>query len=339
VDRQQRIDLVLRRRHGQAVALDATVARAQAVRQALVELDAEAQNVGRRGGDNLAPPAAGVRRLIAEAVNECDARLAECLRLRARLTRPTLTVGAVGRARTGKSRFLQSLTGLTGEEIPDSSGGFCTGVTSVIRPGPAKSAAVTFRSPTDFLSLIERYYTGLGLGPAPRSLGEVRLLARPDFADGDAVSSELYEALRGYVESLHAHGHLLGQAAMPVSPGDIRAWVTQSDDRGNKRTEFRVVERLDISAPFAGQLAGISVVDLPGLGDTNLGDLAGVVEAAKDDVDVVILLRRPAHLGDDWTEQDFQLYQEVARALPGIPMAQRAFVVLNQVREPSNEAQ
>ena len=54
-------------------------------------------------------------------------------RVLARLSRPTLNIGMVGRARQGKSRFLQSLTGLTSREIPDGRGDFCTGVPSVIQ--------------------------------------------------------------------------------------------------------------------------------------------------------------------------------------------------------------
>jgi hypothetical protein len=57
---------------------------------------------------------------------------AELDRVLARLRRPALNIGIVGRARQGKSRFLQSLTGLTAREIPDGSGQFCTGVPSMI---------------------------------------------------------------------------------------------------------------------------------------------------------------------------------------------------------------
>ena len=39
-------------------------------------------------------------------------------RVLARLRRPTLNIGIVGRARQGKSRFLQSLTGLSSRGDP-----------------------------------------------------------------------------------------------------------------------------------------------------------------------------------------------------------------------------
>ncbi len=48
-------------------------------------------------------------------------------KLRIRFSRDTLNIGVVGRARQGKSRLLQSLTGLTAAEIPDGDRHHCTG--------------------------------------------------------------------------------------------------------------------------------------------------------------------------------------------------------------------
>lgn len=43
------------------------------------------------------------------------------IKLKTRFSRDTLNIGVIGRARQGKSRLLQSLTGLTKAEIPDGS--------------------------------------------------------------------------------------------------------------------------------------------------------------------------------------------------------------------------
>ena len=48
--------------------------------------------------------------------------------LKNRFSRPTLNIGVIGRARQGKSRLLQSLSGLTSQEIPDGDRESCTGV-------------------------------------------------------------------------------------------------------------------------------------------------------------------------------------------------------------------
>lgn len=53
-------------------------------------------------------------------------------KLSSRFQRETLNIGVVGRARQGKSRLLQSITGLVSGEIPDGDRQHCTGVRSTI---------------------------------------------------------------------------------------------------------------------------------------------------------------------------------------------------------------
>ena len=57
---------------------------------------------------------------------------ADLERLRNRFSRKALNITVIGRARQGKSRLLQTITGLSAEEIPDGNLAFCTGVRSDI---------------------------------------------------------------------------------------------------------------------------------------------------------------------------------------------------------------
>jgi len=57
-------------------------------------------------------------------------------KLSSRFQRQTLNIGVVGRARQGKSRLLQSITGLGTGEIPDGNRQHCTGVRSTIHHNP-----------------------------------------------------------------------------------------------------------------------------------------------------------------------------------------------------------
>ena len=63
------------------------------------------------------------------------------LRLTNRLSRDTINIAVIGRARQGKSRLLQSITGLSSDEIPDGSMEFCTGVRSDIINDPKADTA------------------------------------------------------------------------------------------------------------------------------------------------------------------------------------------------------
>lgn len=337
MDRQERIDEVLGKRLEAANQLVQVLQNARSVRESIVELAREAVIAASRGGDDTRLAAGHFQESAADIVSSLDAEIARCARLQARLSRPTLSVGAIGRARTGKSRYLQSLTGLSRQQIPDSDGGFCTGVTSVIRPGPAVAATVSFRTEAEFRSMLEPYYSELGMGPVP-PVSSIVLPTAPS-TDGDPQRAEKWRHLTGYIDALESHRHLLGAPPRSINPSELPLWVTQTDSNGAPLHAHRFVEKVDITAPFASAVSGISVVDLPGMGDTNLTDIPRMLAAVQDDVDVVILLRRPDPVGDDWMAPDIELYRRVSDALPGIPMSQRAFILLNKTRDPDNARQ
>ena len=58
--------------------------------------------------------------------------LAECDRLEKRFNRETINISVVGRAGQGKSRLLQSISGVENDIIPADTGGDCTGAKSTI---------------------------------------------------------------------------------------------------------------------------------------------------------------------------------------------------------------
>jgi hypothetical protein len=260
-------------------------------------------------------------------------------RVLARLRRPTLNIGIVGRARQGKSKFLQSLTGLDGRVIPDGSGKFCTGVPSMILhvPGDETYADVFFHSAASYLGeVVGPYYEplGLGRGPAtPSEFGGRPLPALP--ADAGPEKQSAYGHLRTYHEVFAEYGSLIG-ATSPrrVSADQIRSFVAQQDESGTRQFHaFRAVRRVQISTRFPrADLAGIGVIDLPGLGDTNLSDSRILLAALQDDVDIVLFLRRPNPEGDAIHDNDVALYGMARNALPEIPMERRSFLILNHRR-------
>jgi hypothetical protein len=80
---------------------------------------------------------------------------------KARFTRNTLNIGVIGRARQGKSRLLQSLSGLTATEIPTGSTEHCTGVRSLIchDPQQAPHGEITFYSEVDYPTMVHQFPT------------------------------------------------------------------------------------------------------------------------------------------------------------------------------------
>lgn len=90
--------------------------------------------------------------------------------LKNRFDRDTINIGVIGRARQGKSRLLQSLTGLSTDEIPTGDRQHCTGVRSTIKhqPNVDTYGQIWFHSANSFLTeVIAPYYEELSLGAKP----------------------------------------------------------------------------------------------------------------------------------------------------------------------------
>ena len=260
-------------------------------------------------------------------------------RVLARLRRPTLNIGVVGRAGQGKSRFLQSLTGLTSREIPDGSGRFCTGVPSLVQhvPGTDTYANVFLHSAESFLAeVIGPYYEKLRLGPPPAGISQFSGAALPPLpSDAGAEDQSAYGHLSTYHTAFPEYGPLIGAMSPRRVPAEeIRRYVAQDDVSGRQQFhDFRAVRRVDIATSFPHKdLGGIGVIDLPGLGDTNLGDSRVLLSALQDDVDIVLFLRRPAPERDGIHDFDVSLYGLAKSALPEIPMERRSFLILNHRR-------
>ncbi len=255
----------------------------------------------------------------------------------ARLRRPTLTIGAVGRGGQGKSRFLQSLTGLSDKEIPAARGGFMTGAPSLIRPGTGPTTAeVEFHDAASFLAdLIAPYYRELGLGPPPSSLAEFERTRPPALpAEASMRASHAYDHLGTYRDNLAAYrNYLVGQhRVQSVPPEEILRFVAQHDGAGRPTHDFRAVRRVRITAQFLhDDLGQLAVIDLPGLGDTNLHDEHVLRQALDGEVDLVLFIRRPDPLREDVHDVDVDLYDVVRTALPELPVEQWSFLVLNRV--------
>ncbi|HTJ38973.1 MAG TPA: hypothetical protein VL738_37555 [Dactylosporangium sp.] len=339
MSRAERIERILRRREERAQELAAVEHVAAGLDQALVRLEtarvaltAKVDDDARAELDLVAAGIADLRRGVAAVRRDVG-------RTDARFRRPTLTIGAVGRSGQGKSRFLQTLTGLTSQEIPAARGGFMTGVPSLIRHGGGStSAEVEFHDEASFLEdLVRPYYAALGLGSPPASLDAFRDDAFPELPEGSRTTRDVsaHEHLRNYREHLQAYrGYLDGSVRVqPIKPAEIIRFVAQHDGQGHAIHDFRAVRRVRITAPFgADDLGKLAVVDLPGLGDTNLRDEHLLRQAIDGEVDIVLFVRRPDPFRDDVHDTDIDLYDIARNALPELALDRWSFLLLNVVR-------
>ena len=186
-------------------------------RDGLMERAEEPEVIGRLKDIDTSP----IRSRIARELVALD-------KLKARFSRPTLNVGVVGRARQGKSRLLQSLTGLTSAEIPDGANQHCTGVRSTIYHNPAfeTSAEVWFHTERSFLNeVIAPYYEKLGLGAKPLTLEQFANNPPPPLAQNiaGAETGAQYEHLLQYRTHLDKYRHLLREPSpRRITKAEIR---------------------------------------------------------------------------------------------------------------------
>jgi len=273
-------------------------------------------------------------------------------KLKARFLRDTLNIGVVGRARQGKSLLLQSLTHLTRAEIPDGDRQHCTGVRSTIyhradidlaEAKPTDTyAEVFFYSPPEFLSqVLQPYYQELQLGDVPKSLeafANQPLPKLPSELQDYAEPKAKYEYLNRYRSKYAEYSSLLQQSVpLRVPRGEIRKYVAQDNLNGDRIFfNYLAVREVKIFCPFPNlSVSQIALVDMPGLGDTGIGDEARLVQALGQDVDTVLFVRLPKATGDSWFDVDVRLYDTACNALRELPLHLWSFMILNRTNADS----
>ena len=259
-----------------------------------------------------------------------------------RLNRDTVNIGVIGLARQGKSTFLQKVSGLTDNEIPSSDRMPCTSVQSNIYHADQNTQAkVYFHSESSFLEqVIKPYYEDLGFSNFPKSVSEFRnspFPSKPTNPRHPAKAEAVYKHLRDeYYAHIGVYEKLLHEEKrfITIPKNEIKEYVSQDYDENGKPRFFShlAVEKVEIFSPFPEmKVKKIGLVDMPGLGDTRLGDAERMIRALGQDVDFILFVRRPAKSGDLWGNKDVELYDEASQALSDkLPLQEWSFMLLNQ---------
>jgi hypothetical protein len=331
-DRASLISSILRQRQPMQERIDQTYTELQALQSALTQAEIQrGQLLAQVELDDVKDGLQGIdfRRTCATINQELKA----LDKLRQRFGRETLNIGVIGRARQGKSRLLQSLTGLTAQEIPDGDGEHCTGVKSnIIRRTGETTATVIFHDAQSFLEKISVYYKALDLGNSPSTVENFASspLAPLPSSKTTAADAEKYRHLKQYKDNLATYRHLIGRDPKAIKADEIRQYVAQ-DTQGGERiyNSYLVVKEVRIYCDFPNPDVGqISVIDMPGLGDTGIGDKERMIETLGESVDFVLFVKKPSCA--IWDQSDVDLYDTASAALVDLPIKEWSFMVLNR---------
>lgn len=242
------------------------------------------------------------------------AELQELLRAAAaRFSRGTVNIGVSGRARVGKSTLLQSVSGLTDTQIPTGSGLPVTAVRSRIfhTAGPER-AVLRFHSQESFLAEVVRaYHAGIGLPAAPASLEEFRGWRYPE-PDQSWTPKKvaLLRRLREMQQALWSYEADLTGGERTLALDALRPYVAYP---ANEQVElgdtcprpYLAVRDVRIDCPFPHtDVAGLGIVDLPGLGENLVQPEKHHIAGLRHEVDLVLLVKRPVEGMGYWGEED-----------------------------------
>lgn len=290
------------------------------------------------------------REVLLQAINFSDIQerigfeLLVLSKLRSRFSRNTLNIGVMGLMGQGKSTLLKSLSGLSDREIPAYEGAACTAVRSVVcnQEGSVEVKVVLHSEKTFLEEVILPYYKSLKLKPEPRTLDEFARTTLPATMPVGATNEAVYQHLRSeYFQNLEKYRHLIvpgiepQQKVIPVE--EVAEYVRQERNTQGELITFKhlAVREVNIFCPFNNSDVGkIALVDIPGLGDSKLGDETVMLETLGTAVDVVLFITRPDPQRYQWRKVDTELYDIAAQELNNL--AGRAFMVINHSQRTQN---
>jgi hypothetical protein len=275
-------------------------------------------------------------------INQIDNLSNSLEKLRSRCSRSTINIAVVGYARQGKSRLLQSLTGLSNQVIPDGAQGYCTGTLSKIVHQPRLQKAVAkvhFYSTAEFQNqVLAPYYETLGLGKKPVTVEEFARTPPPalplEKKDSEFDKARYGHLRKDYYSNIAKYRHLLDSPTVEIAESEIPQYVTQDakNENGDKIVNYLAVKDCVISCSFPYKDIGqISLLDLPGLGDTNLIEAERLIKILSEEADFILFVRRP-EANAVWGEAHLKLYQIARNALSNFPLSKCSFMILNRTK-------
>lgn len=268
-----------------------------------------------------------------KALGDVDKAIEQLEALRVRFDRETINISVIGRAGQGKSRLLQSISGVDNAIIPADSGGDCTGAKSVIcnAEGPLHAQIICY-SEAEMKEQVQRYMDELHIRQKLGCTAQIPDLNFSAIKEDELSNTQqsYLEKLRLYVDNYEAYAKLIGTEFPVNKQEDIRQYVAQYLPGNISVYYYLAVKEVKIFTPFNYADAGkIMLVDTIGLGDTSIGLAEKMVDTLINDSDAAVMLRRPDSKRDGIRVEDNELYDMINERMKGRDLEKWLFYVLN----------
>lgn len=309
------ITALLDARRSRLPDVQAQIARWRAIDQSLTRLE-EALNALREHPSIVPETAAG---LVVPRLPDLRLQIAKTIELlaavAARFSRETVNIGVSGSARMGKSTLLQSISGLTDDQIPTGRDLPVTAVRSRIYHSPTlRRAVLRLHSRESFLTeVIHPYHAALRFTGVPADIDEFRTWDySADPPDATPAQIALLVRLRDIQAALWSYEEDLVGGERVVGLDGLRRYVaypTHAEQSSAERVERRylAVRDVRIDCPFPhAEVDRLGIIDLPGLGEIAAGAEKQHVTGLRHDVDAVLVVKRAVEAAAFWTKADGQ---------------------------------
>lgn len=244
-------------------------------------------------------------------------------RLQKRFARQNLSLQVFGLAGSGKSTFIQSVSGLDDDVVLTSAGDHCTGVSSYIYNAPEFKAEVYFYTRKELLDIFNAALTALQEENKIPQKEITRFEQIESFMPKDyGLDPDNLETinLMQYVQNYELLVRWAGHEMKPIeNRKDVMQFVAQhngtltSDPKHVKYFNYLAVKYVNIYHPFNYKDAGqIVLMDTVGLGSAvnDASTEMNMYQAIADNSDVVILLYSPKSDGG-WRGEEKDIYERM----------------------------
>jgi hypothetical protein len=278
---------------------------------------------------------------LADSLGSLKSRIADLqatvAHLVARFGKNTVTIGVAGKARQGKSTLLQAISGLDDAVIPTSDGLPCTGAKSrILHQEQNPHAVIEFYSEEEFVQgIVYAYFDELGFTPRPASLTDFRR-PLPALSAATPEQHAIYQKLQEMHAGLGEFGRYLSHRTGKVALDKVRDFVSQE----HGRRWYMAVKCAHIYVRFPNQdVTGLSVVDLPGLGEVAQGHGQRLAASLQQEVDAILLLKLPSAEGTLWDRGDYEVFNRIKQAVPELDLSDWLFPVLNETGQNARQVE